>query len=352
MFIPGPVDVAPEVLAAQARPMLPIDSREFEEIVQRVHANLRPLFLTQGQVFIGAYSGSGAQELAVRSLVPDNLLCCVNGAYSERWRDIAAANNKQVDALEAEWGEPIRPEVLRAALREKFYQAVALIHNETSTGVENPLPELAAVIRETSPDTLILVDAVSSLGGVKLEMDAWGLDFVFSSSQHCLALPPGLSICAASGRALQQARSVTNRGWYFDLLRADPANPRETFPITVPISLIYALDVQLNRILFEGLENRYARHAALARSFETWAPQWGMALFAPETCRSKTIVTVKNSLAWNIPEVNKYLQLRGMRIANGCAKLKDATYRVSVMGELQITDLENLQRALETYMNK
>ncbi len=350
MFIPGPVDVAPEVLAAQARPMLPRDSREFEEIYQRVNDNTRPLFLTRGRVFWGAFSGSGAQEMAIRSLVEKSVLCCANGAYGERWRDIALSNNKNVDVLEAEWGQPIRPEALLSALREKHYEAVSVIHNETSTGVENPLPELAAVIQETSPETLILVDAVTSMGGVKIEMDAWGLDFVFSSSQHCLALPPGLSLFAASERAFQKAETVTNRGWYFDLLRN--GNSKEPFATTLPISLIYALDVQLNRIQMEGLENRYARHAALARSFETWASEYGMALFAPEPYRSKTVVTVKNSLAWNITDLNKFLQLRGMRIANGCAKLKDATYRVAVMGEIQMSDLENLERAMEAFISK
>lgn len=332
--------------------MLPGDSREFEEIVQRVNDNTRPLFLTQGRVFLGAYSGSGAQEMAIRSLVEKSVLCCANGAYGERWRDIAQSNNKNVDVLETEWGQPILPEALRAALREKHYEAVTIIHNETSTGVENPLPELAAVIQETSPETLLLVDAVTSLGGVKIEMDAWGLDFVFSSSQHCLALPPGLSLYAASERAFQKAETVTSRGWYFDLLRNANTSSKEPFTATLPTSLIYALDVQLNRIQVEGLENRYARHTALARSFEAWASEYGMALFAPEPYRSKTVVTVKNSLAWNITDLNKFLQLRGMRIANGCATLKDATYRVAVMGETQMSDLENLERAMEAFISK
>jgi aspartate aminotransferase-like enzyme len=218
MFVPGPVDVAPVVLAAQAKPMMPHRSKDFEELFRRTAEKAQKLFFTQYRVFQGTSSGSGMQEAGVRNFVQESVLSCVNGAFADRWNKCAIANGKQADRIEVPWGQAITPDMLADALKKKFYEAVTIVHNETSTGVENPLKDLAKVVHEISPDTLILVDAVSSLGGAKIEMDAWGIDFLLTSSQKCLALPPGLSLAAASDRAMKKAETVTNRGWYFDLV--------------------------------------------------------------------------------------------------------------------------------------
>jgi len=188
MFVPGPVDVAPEVLAAQAKPMMPHRSKDFEAIFQRASEKAKALFMTQYRVFLGTHSGSGMQEAGIRNFVNKTVLTCVNGAFAERWYEVAKTNGKEVDRLEAPWGEPIMPEALAAALKNKFYEAVTIVHNETSTGTVSPLKELAEVVKTVSPDTLVMVDAVSSLGGDKIEMDAWGVDFLLTSSQKCLAL--------------------------------------------------------------------------------------------------------------------------------------------------------------------
>ena len=196
MFVPGPVDVAPEVLAAQTKPMIPHRSKDFEAIFQRTEEKAKQLFYTEYRVFQGSCSGSGMQEAGIRNFVEESVLSCVNGAFAQRWNDVAVANGKQADKLEVDYGEAITPDMLRDALKKKHYEAVTIVHNETSTGVENPVEELCKVVQEVSPDTLILVDAVSSLAGVKIEMDAWGIDFMLTSSQKCLALPPGLALAA------------------------------------------------------------------------------------------------------------------------------------------------------------
>ena len=264
MFVPGPVDVAPEVLAAQAKPMMPHRSKDFEAIFQRASEKAKALFMTQYRVFLGTHSGSGMQEAGIRNFVNKTVLSCVNGAFAERWYEVAKTNGKEVDRLEAPWGEPIMPEALAAALKNKFYEAVTIVHNETSTGTVSPLKELAEVVKTVSPDTLVMVDAVSSLGGDKIEMDAWGVDFLLTSSQKCLALPPGLSLASANDRAMKRAESVENRGWYFDLLRMEKHRVKDSTPMTPVMPLIYALDLQMDRILTEGLENRFARPAAMA----------------------------------------------------------------------------------------
>lgn len=350
MFVPGPVDVAKVVLEAQTWPMMPHRSKDFEEIFRRTEEKAKKLFYTQYRVFQGTHSGSGMQEMGIRNFAQSSVLSCVNGAFAERWYEVAVSNGKQADRLEAPWGEVITPDMLRDALKKKHYEVVTIVHNETSTGAENPVKELAAVVHETSPDTLILVDAVSSLGGVKIEMDALGIDFLLTSSQKCLALPPGLSLAGVSDRAMKKAESVENRGWYFDVLRMEKHRTKDSTPMTPVMPLIYALDVQLDRIFEEGLDARFARHAAMSKRVQDWCIAHGMQPLAAEPYRSKTVVTVHNSLNWAIGDLNKFLLQRGMRIANGYGKLKDATFRVATMGETQMSDIEALLKGFEDFM--
>ncbi len=351
MFVPGPVDVDPEVLNAQARPMLPHRSKEFETIFQRASDKARQLFYTQYRVYLSTSSGTGLQEAAIRNLAKENVLACVNGAFSNRWYEVAVTNGKSVDRLEFPWEQPVSPERVADQLRTRHYELVTLVHNETSTGLENPVQAIAAAVRETSPDTLICVDAVSSLGGTKIDMDAWGLDMVLTSSQKSLALPPGLALGAVSDRALEFAAQVPNRGWYFDLLRLEKHRLKDSTPATPAIALVYALDLQLDRILNEGLEARFARHAAMAERVRSWALSMGFGLFAPEGYRSKTVTTVENRHNLDISDLNKYLLQRDMRIANGYGALKGKTFRIAHMGETTLEDVESLLSAMTAYMN-
>lgn len=352
MFVPGPVDVADEVLQAQAQPILPHRSAEFETIFHRAEQKARKLFYTQYRVFITASSGTGLQEAAVRNFTKAKVLACVNGAFGARWAEVARTNGKEVTVLEAEWGQPILPEQVAEALKKDHFEIVTVVHNETSVGLENPIKDIAAAVREVSPDTLICVDAVSSLGGAKLEMDAWGLDMVLTSSQKCLALPPGLALGAVSDRAMERAKEVPHRGWYFDFLRLEKHRLKDSTPATPAISLIYALDLQLDRILAEGLENRFARHTAMAQRVQSWALERGFSLFAAEGYRSKTVTTIRNDRGLDVGELNRWLLQRDMRIANGYGPLKGKTFRIAHMGELQMADIEALLSALDEYLRK
>ena len=251
MFVPGPVDVDEEVLQAGARPMLPHRSQEFEEIFRRASEKAKQVFLTDNRVYLSASSGTGLQEAAIRNLVDEKVLSCVNGAFASRWFDVAISNGKQAEKLEFAWDEPVDPDRVAATVKSGGFEAITIVHNETSTGLENPVREVAEAVRAAAPETLILVDAVSSLGGARIDTDAWGLDMVLTSSQKALALPPGLSLAAVSERALEKARSVRYRGWYFDLLRLEKHRLKDSSPATPAMSLIYALDVQLDRVLAE-----------------------------------------------------------------------------------------------------
>ncbi|MGA9398970.1 MAG: alanine--glyoxylate aminotransferase family protein [Anaerolineaceae bacterium] len=352
MFVPGPVDVAPEVLAAQTKPMLPHRSKDFEAIFKSTEERLKKVFFSAQPVYQISASGSGMQEGGIRNFVQENVLSCINGAFADRWYKVAIANGKQADKVEATWGQPITPELVVDALKKKHYEAITVVHNETSTGVESPIKAIADAVHQVSPDTLILVDAVSSLSGVKIEFDAWGLDFLLTSSQKCFALPPGMSFAAASARAMAKAETVSNRGWYFDLLLMEKHRVKDSTPMTPAMALIFALDVQLDRILAEGLENRFARHAAMAERTQKWAIAHGMESLAPEGYRSKTVSTINNTKGMDISALNKFLLTKGMRIANGYGDLKDKTFRIAHMGEINMKDVDALLSAMEEFLAK
>ncbi|HKY55818.1 MAG TPA: alanine--glyoxylate aminotransferase family protein, partial [Anaerolineales bacterium] len=340
MFVPGPVDVADEVLQAQAAPMLPHRSKEFEAIFRRASEKSQQLFYTKHRVFLTASSGTGLQEAAIRNFVHKRVLCIVNGAFADRWYEVAVYNGKEVDELAFEWDTPALPDRVAHTVKAGGYEALTIVHNETSTGLQNPVKEIVEAVHALAPDTLIFVDAVSSLGGAKIEMDAWGIDMLLTSSQKCLALPPGLALGAVSDRAMKKAETVENRGWYFDLVRMEKHRNKDSSPATPAMSLIYALDFQLDRILTEGLDNRFARHSAMAERVQEWADAHDLSMYAPEGFRSQTVTTIKNDRGINVSELNTFLKQREMRIANGYGKLKDKTFRIAHMGETQMDDIE------------
>jgi aspartate aminotransferase-like enzyme len=356
LFIPGPTDVLPEVLAAQTAPMIGHRSDEFEALFAKCEGQLQRLFETRSRVYIVAASGSGFQEAAIRNCVGGRVVCFVNGAFSQRWHDVAVGCDKQVTRVDVEWNTAVKPQIvadaLRKALQEGPVDAVTVVHNETSTGVRSPVGEIAAVVRQLSPDTLVLVDAVSSFGGTRIPVDEWGIDLLLTSSQKALALPPGLSFCSASDRVLERARQVKGRGWYFDFLNLEKSLKKNTTPATPAISLMRGLSVQLDRILAEGVELRYARHAYLAQRTQQWAQDHGFALMAEEGYRSPTVTTVTNTRQIDVEALNAFLAEEQMEISNGYGVYKDKAFRIAHMGEVNDADLDRLFDAIERYLQQ
>ncbi len=211
---------------------------------------------------------------------------------------------------------------------------------------------LPKLLREVSPETLILVDAVSSLGGTKIEMDAWDIDFLLTSSQKCLALPPGLSLAGVNDQAMAKAATVENRGWYFDLLIMEKHRVKNSTAMTPVIPLVYGLDFQLDRIFDEGLENRFTRHAAMSKKVYDWSKAHGMPSFAEEPFRSKTVATISNTLNLDVSALNKFLlENYQMRIASGYGDLKDKTFRIATMGEISLTDVDMLLEGMDKFIS-
>lgn len=356
LFIPGPTDVLPDVLAAQDAPMIGHRSDEFEALFAKCEGQLQRLFETRYRVYIVAASGTGLQEAAIRNCVGGRVLCFVNGAFSQRWHDVAVGCDKQVTRVDVEWNTAVKPQTvtdaLAAALREGVVDAITVVHNETSTGVTSPVQEIAAAVRAISPDTLVMVDAVSSFAGTRIPVDEWGIDVLLTSSQKALALPPGLSFCSVSDRALERAKGVKGRGWYFDFINLEKSLKKNTTPATPAISLMRALSVQLDHIFAEGLEARYARHSRLAEATQQWAVRHGFALMAEDGYRSPTVTTVTNTRSLDVEALNDYLAGEQMEISNGYGVYKGKAFRIAHMGEVQDSDLARLFAAIEQYLEK
>ena len=347
LFIPGPTHVRDEILQAQAAPMIGHRAPEYSELQAAVTPKLQKLLYTQQRVYLFASSSTGVMEGAIRQASHTKILNTVCGAFSKRWHQITAANGVPCDKLEVPMGQAITPDLVDEALSSGEYDAITIVMNETSTGVMNPVQEIAALIHAKYPDVLILVDAVSCMAGVKIEFDAWGLDVCLAGVQKCFALPPGLAVCAVSDRARERGKTVPNRGYYFGWDVMDGKYEKHQTPATPAISLIQALNAQLDYILNEeGLENRWARHKEMAAFVQDWARKH-FKLFSDERYLSFTVTNVENNRGISVADLNKELGKRGAMISNGYGTLKEKCFRIAHMGDLQLDDLEWLTAQIE-----
>jgi len=340
LFIPGPTEVHPDVRREMSRPPIGHRSAEATALGESIIGALQRLLHASGPVFLSTSSSSGLMEAVVRNGSRRRFLAVTCGAFGDRWHDICRLNGKAVDPLEVEWGRAVRPEAIRAALRTGSYDAVLVTHNETSTGVLNPLPEIAAVCREF-PDVFLFVDAVSSAGAVDLDFDALGLDGLLAGVQKALAVSPGFAIMAVSERAVERARGIENRGFYFDFVRHCDAYRKRQGVTTPSTSHLYALDLQLRRILEETMPAREARHRLMAERTRAWAREH-FALLPEEGYESITLTAIRNTRGVDVPALNRRLSERGVVIGNGYGRLKNDTFRIAHMGEIRLEEIEEL----------
>jgi aspartate aminotransferase-like enzyme len=346
-FVPGPTWVRPEILNEMTRPMIGHRSPEFRDLFGRITTNLKPLFGTTQDTFIATCSGTAILEAALVNCVPRRLLVTTCGAFSERWFAIAESLGLEVDRLDAGWGNAFDPNALadHLASRRAPYDAVTITHNETSTGVTNDLATLARVVHEHSSDTMILVDAVSSLGGIPVRFDEWGLDVCLASVQKGIALPPGITVFAVSAQALERARKKPYRGTYFDFLSYKKHADDGSVPSTPSIPHFYALARQLDDIMHvETLDARHRRHEAMRDT--TIRRTAGYATLASEATHASA--TVSALLPNRSPdELRAEMKTRGFAIGGGYGKWKSTTFRIGHMGDIGLDDLNAMLDVLE-----
>ncbi|MHA1686070.1 MAG: pyridoxal-phosphate-dependent aminotransferase family protein [Candidatus Heimdallarchaeaceae archaeon] len=349
LFIPGPTEVKQDVLDAQAKFMIGHRSKDFTALYDSILTQLREFFKTEQNITVITASGTLFMDITARNLIRPGkkALCCINGAFSDRMYKAIVDSGKEADKLEVEWGKAIKPELIKEKLEQEEYDVVTVCQNETSTGVKANLQEIGDLLKNY-PNTLLAVDAVSSMAGDLLYPDQMGTDLLFGSTQKAFALPPGLAVGFISDKALERAKEVPGRGLYTDLVHIfDYYGKKKQTPSTPAVSLMYAMDYQLKKMLEEGAENRYKRHKEMAEYTQKWALEKGFALFAEEGYRSVTVTTITNTHGKSVAELNKKLAERGLEISNGYGKLKEQTFRIGHMGDHTLEDVKEVLSAIE-----
>ena len=344
LVIPGPVEVRQEVLRAQTQWMIGHRSSEFAQLFARLQHKLKQAFLTENRVYVIGGAGTGLWEAASRNCIRDGrkALHLVNGAFGARWAEVSRANGKQVDVINAKWGQACVPEMVEAQLEQNDYDAVCVVHNETSTGVINPIKEIGDVVHRYD-DTLLLVDAVSSFLGAEVCVDEWGIDVALTSSQKGLALPPGLALAAVSDRVLERAKEIEYRGYYFDFLVMEKSLLKNNAPATPPISLMFAADMQLDDILAVGLEQRWQHHLDMCDVTHKWALEYGFSLYAQDGYRSPTVTAIDNrQRGIDVNQMAAYMRERGFAIDKGYGKIKEQTFRIAHLGDMSMDTLNEV----------
>lgn len=342
LFIPGPIEVRPEVLQKMASPMIGHRSKDASALQRRISEKMKVLWSTQHEILLSTSSGSGLMEGAVRSCTAKRAAVFSVGAFGKRWYEIAVNNNIPADLFEVEWGQANTPVMIDQVLATGKYDLLTVTHNETSTGIMNPVEEIAAVVVKY-PEVVYCLDTVSSTGGTPINVDQLGVDICITSTQKALGLPPGMAICTFSLKAIERAQQIPFRGYYLDLLQLyEYVQDKDyQYPSTPSLSHMYALDFQLERILGEGQAERYDRHRQMAEFVRGWARKY-FGLFADERYLSNTLTTITNTRDINVSDLNKKLGERGFQISNGYGKLKDKTFRIAHMADHTVEDIGEL----------
>jgi aspartate aminotransferase-like enzyme len=324
-------------------------TEDFMELVARCSGGMQPYFQTASDVMILTSSGTGGLEAAVVSFLSpgDPVLTVSIGNFGERFGSIAKAYGADVTMLEFDWGQAADPDAVREAISEmvasslgaRTPKAVQVTYNETSTGVTNPLPQLAKAIRAEVPDALILVDGVSGVGALPMEMDAWDLDVVVTGSQKAWMIPPGLAMAAASERAWVAAEKASMPRFYFDLVKHRDAIPKGQTPWTPAVGLFFQLAAALDIMEAEGRENIYARHAAAGAAARAGLVAMGFELYADQAHASNTVTSalVPEGVEWSA--LNRQLRDNGLQLAGGQGKMKGRIFRIGHLGDVTVDDI-------------
>ena len=343
LFTVGPVEVFEDTMQAMSKPMMIHRGQKYASLQHGIVEKLHKVLDTDMHIFLAPASATAFLEACVRCGVHERMMSLSNGSFGDRWAQIGTACGKQVRKIDGQWGKALRCVDVAGKL-EPTTEAVTIISNESSTGVLNPTRELVRLFKAEA-DPLVFVDGVTSVGAVDFRLRDLNIDALVFGSQKALALPPGLAIICCSDRLLKVAEKVQGRGYYLDLLEYKRAADKDMPLTTPPISLMYGLDYQLDKMLKEGMANRYARHHEMAEAARSWALR-RFKLYAEKGFESETITVVETGKL-DFSRLDKELKSRGFEVSPGYGKIKDSTFRIGHMGDLTMKDMNDLFKALD-----
>ncbi len=343
LFTVGPVYVRDEVRQEMAKQMFSHRSSDYASLHSGVVPKVQKLLFTNKLTLLYPSSATGIWESCARNCVEKKTLCCANGAFSKKFGEVIAANGKEVEYLEKPLGQAILPDELDEALSKSGADSVSIVHNETSTGVMNPLEDLVKVCKKHN--ALSMVDVVSSVAGAPIYVDKWGIDVCLFSVQKCLAVPPGLACASVSEAALERSARAKNKGYYFDMKVMEKHHLKNNTPATPPISQIFALSKSLEFIMEEGIENVWARHKKVSDFVKKRCEELGFTLFPDGRYASQTLSCMRSGKP--VKELLDAMRKKGYIIGSGYGEVKEVTFRVGNMGNVYMQDVEEMLGAME-----
>ena len=356
LHIPGPVEVSEATWRAMSKTMIGHRSRDFQDLYGKIQPQLQELLATEQLVFLSSSSAWGIMEGAIRNLAQTKLLCCMCGAFSDKWLNVAERCGIEAEGLQVDWGSPILPEAIDSKLATGEFDTLTLVHNETSTGVMNPLEDIAA-LKGKYPDVMFIVDSVSSMTAVPLTFDQLGIDVLLAGTQKAWALPPGFAVFVCSEGALSRAEKTKDRGYYFDFLEFQKNAEKNMTPCTPSIAHINGLSHKLDEFFSEGLDNRYARHRTTNQMTRDWAAKHGFTLFPETGYESITLTCINNGAKQggtvvDVPKLQGLMKEKGILIDGGYGKLKGKAFRLSNMGDETEDTMSDLFAKLDASMKE
>ena len=338
LFIPGPTHVSDEILESFSTPQIGHRTPEISELISYVVKGIQKVLYTSNHIYLVSHPATGLWEMAIRNSVKNKVLHCVNGAFSKKWVKVSHEIGVEYDVLEYDWGNGIQAEDIEKKLNADNYDAVALVHNETSTGAMSDIGAIGEVVKKF-PNTYLLVDAVSSMAGVKIDVDAIGVDFILSSTQKAWGLPAGFSIAAVSNRLIDRSKEIKNKGYILNVETYEKYYSKNQTPYTPSIPHLFGFKKVLDIIFEEGLEIRWQRHKEMAELVRNWALNMGQSLYAEKKCLSDTVTSINNDINWDINAINDRLLNKGFRMDRGYGDLKGKVFRIPHMGNIYSEDL-------------
>src|SRR5437667_6947279 len=356
LHIPGPVEVSEKTFRVFSSPMIGHRGQGFNDLCAKIQPQLGQLLSTKQLVFLSTSSAWGVMEGAIRNLVAKKVLNCMCGAFSDKWLEVSKRCGKQAEALQVPWGSPIRADEVDKKLASGQFDALTLIHNETSTGVMSPLAEIAA-LKKKYPDVMFIVDSVSSMSAVPLQFDELGVDVLLAGTQKAFALPPGLAVFVCSPAALAKAAAAKDRGYYFDFVEFQKNAEQSMTPSTPSIGHVNALASKLEEFFAEGLQKRYARHQLTNQMTRDWAAKHGFTLFPEPGFESITLTCINHGAkpggrVVDVSKLQKLVKDDGFLIDGGYGKIKGTTFRVSNMGDETQTSMKQLLAVMDKAMKQ
>ncbi len=352
LFIPGPTHVPSEILEVLSTPQIGHRTPEISSLIDFIIKGIQKILYTKNHIYLVSHAATGLWEMGTKNSVQKGILHCSNGAFSSKWALSSKKNGFKTRNIEYEWGKAVKVDEIDKLLKTGQYDVLAMVHNETSTGVMSDLDAISTLLKNKYPSVVWLVDAVSSMAGIKIDVDRLGIDFLLSSTQKAWGLPAGFSVCSVSNKLIEKSKTLSNKGYFLDIEVYEKYYLKLQTPTTPSIPHMFGLKKIIELIELEGIENRWKRHIELSEHTIKWARNHGQELFPDKGCHSFTLTCLKNIQNWDIDKINEELLNKGFRMDRGYGNLKGKVFRIPHMGNIYKKDLEEYLTTIDDIICK